>query len=77
MDYHCVYRPCSKVLGGPSSINGMCYVRTHARNNDRAAQSGLSGLDYAYVLHYFRMGPANDGTAVVDGAGQVYGLAGL
>ncbi len=49
-----LYCPRGRVLGGSSSINGMAYVRGHARDYDRWAQGGLQGWDYAHVLPYFR-----------------------
>jgi choline dehydrogenase len=49
-----MYCPRGRVLGGSSSINGMAYVRGHARDYDRWAQSGLRGWDYAHVLPYFK-----------------------
>lgn len=43
------------VLGGTSSINGMVYVRGHARDFDRwAVDEGCPGWTYAEVLPYFR-----------------------
>ena len=54
MDNRQMYCPRGKVLGGSSSINGMCYVRGHARDYDRWAQTGLHGWDYAHCLPYFR-----------------------
>ena len=46
--------PRGRVLGGSSSINGMVYVRGHARDYDRWAQSGCRGWSYGEVLPYFR-----------------------
>ena len=46
--------PRGKVIGGSSSINGMVYVRGHARDFDHWAASGATGWAYADVLPYFR-----------------------
>jgi len=46
--------PRGKVIGGSSSINGMVYVRGHARDFDHWAEQGASGWSYADVLPYFR-----------------------
>ncbi|MEC9199736.1 MAG: FAD-dependent oxidoreductase, partial [Pseudomonadota bacterium] len=46
--------PRGKVVGGSSSINGMVYVRGHARDYDHWAQSGARGWSYADVLPYFK-----------------------
>ena len=46
--------PRGKVTGGSSSINGMVFVRGHARDFDTWAQMGASGWAYADVLPYFR-----------------------
>ncbi len=46
--------PRGKVIGGSSSINGMVYVRGHARDFDHWAQSGASGWSYADVLPYYK-----------------------
>jgi len=54
MDDRRMYCPRGRVLGGSSSINGMAYVRGHARDYDRWAQGGMRGWDYAHVLPYFK-----------------------
>ncbi|GAB1581351.1 choline dehydrogenase [Phyllobacterium phragmitis] len=46
--------PRGKVIGGSSSINGMVYVRGHARDFDHWAESGARGWAYADVLPYFK-----------------------
>ncbi|WP_205853381.1 choline dehydrogenase [Zhengella mangrovi] len=56
--------PRGKVIGGSSSINGMVYVRGHARDYDHWAASGAHGWGYADVLPYFmRMENADSGDA--------------
>jgi choline dehydrogenase len=46
--------PRGKVIGGSSSINGMIYVRGHAKDYDNWAESGAHGWSYADVLPYFK-----------------------
>lgn len=46
--------PRGKVIGGSSSINGMVYVRGHARDYDHWAQLGAAGWSYSDVLPYFK-----------------------
>jgi choline dehydrogenase len=46
--------PRGKVIGGSSSINGMIYVRGHAKDYDHWAESGAHGWSYADVLPYFK-----------------------
>ena len=46
--------PRGKVIGGSSSINGMVYVRGHARDYDHWADMGADGWNYASVLPYFK-----------------------
>ena len=48
---HC---PRGKVLGGSSSINGMVYVRGHAKDFDEWQEHGAQGWDYQSCLPYFQ-----------------------
>jgi choline dehydrogenase len=64
--------PRGRVIGGSSSINGMVYVRGHARDFDTWEGLGATGWSYADVLPYFQRmetwhGEA-DGTASGDPA---------
>ena len=52
--------PRGKTFGGSSSINGMIYIRGHARDYDLWAQRGLSGWSYTDVLPYFRRAEGNE-----------------
>jgi choline dehydrogenase len=60
--------PRGRVLGGSSSINGMMYVRGHARDYDRWAQAGCRGWSYADLLPYFRRAESH-----AHGAGDYHG----
>jgi choline dehydrogenase len=55
--------PRGKVVGGSSSINGMVYVRGHARDYDGWAEAGAQGWGFADVLPYFRRMEAWHGAA--------------
>ena len=46
--------PRGRVIGGSSSINGMVYVRGHARDFDAWEAMGAQGWAYADVLPYFK-----------------------
>jgi len=46
--------PRGKVLGGSSSVNGMVYVRGHARDFDHWESMGAQGWGFADVLPYFK-----------------------
>ena len=46
--------PRGKVIGGSSSINGMVYVRGHAKDFDAWEAMGASGWSYADVLPYYK-----------------------
>ena len=46
--------PRGRVIGGSSSINGMVYVRGHARDYDTWEEMGAQGWSYADVLPYFQ-----------------------
>lgn len=50
-EMHC---PRGKALGGSSSINGMVYVRGHAKDFDEWQQHGANGWDYQSCLPYFQ-----------------------
>lgn len=63
--------PRGRVLGGSSSINGMIYVRGHARDFDGWAQMGCRGWSYEDVLPYFRKSEDNE-----RGADRYHGKGG-
>ena len=53
--------PRGKVIGGSSSINGMVYVRGHARDFDHWEDSGARGWGYRHVLPYFNRAETSHG----------------
>jgi choline dehydrogenase len=55
--------PRGKVIGGSSSINGMIYVRGHAKDFDTWAEMGADGWSYADVLPYFKRAETWHGNA--------------
>jgi choline dehydrogenase len=63
--------PRGRVLGGSSSINGMVYIRGHARDYDGWADAGLAGWSYADVLPYFKRGERH-----AEGGGPYHGASG-
>ncbi|NDW52850.1 choline dehydrogenase [Aliiroseovarius sp. PrR006] len=54
LDNRTLVTPRGKVVGGSSSINGMVYVRGHAKDFDHWAEQGADGWSYADVLPYFK-----------------------
>ncbi len=54
LNYRKLYWPRGKGWGGSSSINGMIYIRGHARDYDNWRQLGLEGWSFADVLPYFK-----------------------
>jgi choline dehydrogenase len=54
LDDRKLWWPRGKGWGGSSSINGMIYIRGHARDYDQWRQMGLPGWSYADVLPYFK-----------------------
>ncbi|MFN3551488.1 MAG: choline dehydrogenase [Novosphingobium meiothermophilum] len=69
MDGRRMWHPRGRGLGGSSAINGMVYIRGHARDYDQWRQMGLEGWSYADVLPYFRKAEdycANDPDARPD-----------
>jgi choline dehydrogenase len=63
LDDRRLWWPRGKGLGGSSSINGMIYIRGHARDYDQWRQMGLTGWGYADVLPYFKRAESFEGGA--------------
>ncbi|MFV3307491.1 choline dehydrogenase [Pseudomonas sp. NY15181] len=53
LDNRRIGTPRGRTLGGSSSINGMVYIRGHARDYDGWAERGCEGWSYREVLPYF------------------------
>jgi len=68
-----LYWPRGRGWGGSSSINGMIYIRGHARDYDGWRQMGCDGWSFADVLPYFRRAEANEngGDAFHGGEGPL------
>lgn len=63
--------PRGRTLGGSSSINGMVYIRGHARDYDGWAEQGCDGWGYQEVLPYFKRAQTH-----ADGADDYRGANG-
>jgi choline dehydrogenase len=63
LDDRKLWWPRGKGLGGSSSINGMIYIRGHARDYDQWRQMGLAGWSYSEVLPYFKRSEGFEGGA--------------
>ena len=84
LDNRRILWPRGKTLGGSSSLNGMIYIRGHARDYDLWRQQGVSGWSFADVLPYFKRAEGNarggdafhggDGPLVVSDAGHDHNL---
>ncbi len=61
LDNRKLWWPRGKGWGGSSSINGMIYIRGHARDYDQWRQMGLSGWSYRDVLPYFKRSETLEG----------------
>jgi choline dehydrogenase len=53
--------PRGKVVGGSSSINGMVYVRGHARDFDTWEEMGAKGWGFRHVQPYFKRQESSHG----------------
>lgn len=68
--------PRGKVLGGSSSINGMVFVRGHARDFDHWRDQGAAGWGYGDVLPYFKRMESWHGGADAGGVSEWRGTDG-
>ncbi len=70
LDGRRLYQPRGRGWGGSSAINGMIYIRGHARDYDHWRQMGLTGWGYADVLPYFKRAQHHeDGADAWNGEG--------
>jgi choline dehydrogenase len=60
LNYRKLYWPRGRGWGGSSSINGMIYIRGHARDYDRWRQLGCEGWSFADTLPYFKRSECNE-----------------
>ncbi|HEY3798596.1 MAG TPA: choline dehydrogenase [Caulobacteraceae bacterium] len=63
LDNRKLWWPRGRGMGGSSSINGMIYIRGHARDYDLWRQMGLTGWGYSDVLPYFKRAEGFEGGA--------------
>ncbi|OUS30191.1 hypothetical protein A9Q99_06850 [Gammaproteobacteria bacterium 45_16_T64] len=66
-----LYWPRGRGLGGSSAINGMVYIRGHAKDYDDWAALGNKGWSYAEVLPYFKRSMDQE-----RGASDYHGIGG-
>ncbi len=66
LDGRKLWWPRGRGWGGSSSINGMVYIRGHARDYDQWRQMGLAGWGYADILPYFKR------AETLEGGGDAY-----
>ncbi|MEM6535172.1 MAG: choline dehydrogenase [Pseudomonadota bacterium] len=75
-----MFWPRGRGWGGSSSINGMLYIRGHARDYDQWRQTGLKGWGFNEVLPYFKKsegyGGGGDDFHGGEGPLKVYDLRG-
>ncbi|HEY2070554.1 MAG TPA: choline dehydrogenase [Rhizomicrobium sp.] len=69
-----LYWPRGKGWGGSSSINGMIYIRGHARDYDHWRQMGCDGWSFSDILPYFKRAETNQngGNDFHGGEGPLY-----
>src|ERR1700722_8015255 len=66
-----VFWPRGKVLGGPSALNGMIYIRGAKSDFDAWAYNGAPGWSYTGVLPFFKRSEDFE-----DGPGEYHGVGG-